>query len=227
MAAIRTALLALACAALAACSHTTPAAVRMTDGRLLTGTATAALSAGTFEVVDPASRLRCFGNYDQFSSSIELSAPVTCSDGRVGVIRLTRSPDLLSGSGTVTMTDGSVGNVAFGSLAASVIAPPVPVVAAIADPAPEPIPDAASIATWKSLDSPHADAGLASVPTPVAPSNAAYTPPSSYGGGGCYSGNYYGATSCITGRAKTQYVSGYYRKNGTYVRSYYRSRGRR
>lgn len=36
-------------------------------------------------------------------------------------------------------------------------------------------------------------------------------------------GSYYGATSCITGLPRTTYVSGYYRKNGTYVQPYYRS----
>jgi Bacterial SH3 domain len=36
----------------------------------------------------------------------------------------------------------------------------------------------------------------------------------------------YGAISNITGRPKTTYVRGYYRKNGTYVRPHYRSRRR-
>jgi hypothetical protein len=40
----------------------------------------------------------------------------------------------------------------------------------------------------------------------------------------CRNSNYYGATSCITGLPKTTYVSGYYRKNGTYVKPYYRSK---
>ena len=40
---------------------------------------------------------------------------------------------------------------------------------------------------------------------------------------GCVDRNSYGATSCETGRAKTEYVSGYYRKDGTYVKGYYRS----
>jgi hypothetical protein len=36
-------------------------------------------------------------------------------------------------------------------------------------------------------------------------------------------GSYYGQMSENTGRAKTVYVNGYYRKDGTYVRSHYRS----
>jgi hypothetical protein len=34
----------------------------------------------------------------------------------------------------------------------------------------------------------------------------------------------YGDISSKTGRPKTKYVQGYYRKNGTYVEGYYRSR---
>lgn len=34
---------------------------------------------------------------------------------------------------------------------------------------------------------------------------------------------YYGEISAKTGRPKTKYVKGYYKKNGTYVKGYYRS----
>ncbi|CRX37967.1 hypothetical protein [Estrella lausannensis] len=37
------------------------------------------------------------------------------------------------------------------------------------------------------------------------------------------SANGYGEISKTTGRARTNYVNGYYRKNGTYVKPYYRS----
>lgn len=40
-------------------------------------------------------------------------------------------------------------------------------------------------------------------------------------------GSYYGQISDNTGRPKTVYVRGYYRRDGTYVRSHYRSRPRR
>lgn len=39
-------------------------------------------------------------------------------------------------------------------------------------------------------------------------------------------GSYYGEISAATGRPKTVYVRGYYRKDGTYVRGHYRSRPR-
>lgn len=50
--------------------------------------------------------------------------------------------------------------------------------------------------------------------------NPSTTTPSGY----CGNSNYYGAISCVTGLPKTQYVSGYLRKDGTYVRPYYRSK---
>lgn len=40
-------------------------------------------------------------------------------------------------------------------------------------------------------------------------------------------GSYYGEISKDTGRPKTVYVKGYYRKDGTYVRSHYRSKSKR
>lgn len=69
-------------------------------------------------------------------------------------------------------------------------------------------------------------AGGASVlcyPSDVTPAKQAqqYTymaPAPSYGATG------YGAISTVTGLPRTTYVSGYYRKNGTYVKPYYRSK---
>lgn len=50
----------------------------------------------------------------------------------------------------------------------------------------------------------------------------------SYSGYPCAeNGSCYGDVSAVTGRAKTQHVSGYYRSDGTHVRGYYRSPGRR
>jgi hypothetical protein len=40
-------------------------------------------------------------------------------------------------------------------------------------------------------------------------------------------GSFYGEISKTTGRPKTVYVQGYYRKDGTYVRGHYRSKPRR
>jgi hypothetical protein len=99
-------------------TYTTPAAVQMGDGVKLVGTTSASLSSGTFEVADPASSLRCSGNYDPLDMAPTITAPVVCSDGRTGVIIVTRTADGLSGSGSVVMSDGSSGRVGFGRLAA-------------------------------------------------------------------------------------------------------------
>ncbi|TCK30138.1 hypothetical protein EV667_0225 [Ancylobacter aquaticus] len=172
-----------------ATSYTTPAAVRLSTETVLIGTTTAALSGGTFEVSAPDGSLKCAGTYDAYDTSAVLSAPFTCSDGRYGTVTVTRSPDRLSGKGTISLSDGSVGAVAFGKDAAAAIEPPPP-------------------------ESPPVLAGLA----------AAATAPASPYGSGCQSTNTYGAMSCVTGRPRTTYVRGYYRRNGTYVRPYYRSR---
>lgn len=108
-----------ACLALSGCgSMTVPAAVRMDDGSQLVGTTTASMSAGTFEV--SGNGLSCFGNYDQFSSAPTLSAPFRCSDGRTGMMTINRTPDLMAGVGTATLSDGHTARVAFGRLAGSV-----------------------------------------------------------------------------------------------------------
>lgn len=54
---------------------------------------------------------------------------------------------------------------------------------------------------------------------PSAPSGYYSKPSSAY----CSNSNYYGAISCTTNRPRTNYVRGYYRKNGTYVKPYWRS----
>jgi hypothetical protein len=51
----------------------------------------------------------------------------------------------------------------------------------------------------------------------IRPTTAAPAPPVAE------NGSYYGETSAATGRPKTVYVNGYYRKDGTYVRGHYRS----
>ena len=45
-----------------------------------------------------------------------------------------------------------------------------------------------------------------------------------YSYGCAENGSCFGDISSYTGRAKTVYVKGYYRKDGTYVRSHYRSK---
>lgn len=113
----------LAVTALCACGTiiSEPAAVRMTTGMLLVGTATASLSEGKFHVATGDDKISCSGTYDPLDTSTAITAPVSCSDGRIGTISLTRTSDGLAGSGVVTMANGDKGAVAFGRLASTVI----------------------------------------------------------------------------------------------------------
>jgi hypothetical protein len=94
-------------------SITLPVVVIQAGGHVLSGTTTAAPSGGHFSVTDGS--LTCSGTYDAWDVSPVLSIPVSCSDGRSGVLSATRYPDGMSGSGTVRLNDGSVAKFAFGS----------------------------------------------------------------------------------------------------------------
>lgn len=107
--------------ALAGCgTYSTPAAVQISDGRQMVGTATAAASGGTFHVTDGRG-FSCDGTYDAFDSGRVISAPVLCSDGKIGTITIQRTPDLMSGTGEFVLNDGTHGRVAFGKLAPTVL----------------------------------------------------------------------------------------------------------
>lgn len=103
---------------------TVPAAVRMDTGETLIGTATAAMDGGKFSVKSPSGSQTCSGTYDPFDNRPTISAPFNCSGGEFGTMTVTRNADMRSGSGTVTLSNGTSGRVAFGSSAASVIASP-------------------------------------------------------------------------------------------------------
>lgn len=110
----------LLCGLLAGCGTTTmPASVSMDDGTHLVGTATASMSAGTFEVATADKSLTCSGNYDQYSTARLLTAPFVCTDGRSGAMAILRTPDLRAGTGTADLSDGTRARVAFGRLAGS------------------------------------------------------------------------------------------------------------
>ena len=200
----------LACIGLNGCGTvSTPAAVHMVDGNLLTGTASASVSAGTFTVSSPTNSLRCSGSYDQFDKSYQIKAPVSCSDGRSGVVTLIRTPDLMSGAGTVKMSDGSSGLVGFGQMAASVVV--------------------------TASDAPSSPIDLYGSSTPAVYSGNCPTPESVDAAGhrcggrsaasrpGGYDGYSTAPRSSVYSGGPIQ-VRGYYRKNGTYVRPHSRRR---
>lgn len=112
----------IACAAalafgLAGCSITVPVAVvgKGFEGGVLKGTATAALTGGTFTATN--GKLTCGGNYDALDTSTTITIPVLCNDGRKGIIIATRSNSGTAGGGTYTLSDGSNGNFIFGEAA--------------------------------------------------------------------------------------------------------------
>lgn len=187
-------------------SLTVPAAVRLSDGTAMVGTTTASVSGGTFKVATADGSINCGGNYNALDMSPTISVPVTCSDGKLGRAVVTRSADGMSGSGYVETSDGRTGRVAFGNNADSVLGP---------------LTSPPTQAATAALASPIGQGQPTSVPPPYRV--AGVSPSYSSGPSACVSTNRYGAISCVTGLPRTNYVSGYYRKNGTYVRPYYRS----
>ncbi len=110
---------------LAGCgSITLPTAARFEDGTALTGTATASISGGTFQLSQPGGTLSCNGTYDALDTSPTITIPVTCSDGRYGSAVITRARDGMSGTGSFTTSDGKRGVVAFGNNAGLILAAP-------------------------------------------------------------------------------------------------------
>jgi hypothetical protein len=100
---------------LTGCSITVPVAVINEDGHILRGTSTANLSGGTFEVTD--GKLTCAGSYDSLDTSVTISMPVHCNDGRKGFVIATREKSGVSGSGRVRLNDGSEADFVFGKAA--------------------------------------------------------------------------------------------------------------
>ncbi len=85
----------IAMLSLAGCSTTVPVAVIGANGQILRGTATAAMDGGSFMVTDR--KLTCAGSYDSWDTSVTISMPVHCSDGRKGLVIATRDASGISG----------------------------------------------------------------------------------------------------------------------------------
>lgn len=104
---------------LAGCSRTVPVAVISQNGDIMRGTATAALSGGTFQVAGKVNGVEtaCSGNYDALDTSQTITMATLCSDGRKGIITATRDNNLLNGSGRVRLNDGTEADFVFGTAA--------------------------------------------------------------------------------------------------------------
>jgi hypothetical protein len=97
-------------------SITQPVVVIGKGGQILRGTATASLASGSFNVTD--GKLTCGGSYNSLNTSQTISMPVTCSDGRRGIVIATRDDSGLTGAGTVRLSDGEEATFMFGPAAA-------------------------------------------------------------------------------------------------------------
>ena len=108
---------ALVSALCSGCSTTWPVAVvsKGIPGGVMRGTATAAVSGGSFKVSNGS--LSCAGDYDAFDYSPTISVPVLCTDGRKGIITVTRDNSGMSGGGHFTLNDGTTGDFIFGAAA--------------------------------------------------------------------------------------------------------------
>lgn len=104
-------------AQLTACSITEPVVVIGQNGMTLHGTATATLSGGSFFATD--GKLTCSGNYNGMSTDVTISMQALCSDGRKGIVLVTRESSGTSGHGTVRLNDGTEWTFIFGAAAAN------------------------------------------------------------------------------------------------------------
>lgn len=110
---------------LAGCSKTLvsePALVQLPNGKTLRGTTEASLSKGTFSVSDNAAKLTCSGTYDPLDTNKQITAAVSCNDGRTGTVSITRDDTGLGGTGTATLSDGTTATASFGAPARKAIA---------------------------------------------------------------------------------------------------------
>lgn len=102
---------------LSACSITEPVVVIGPGGLTLKGTARATMSGGSFFATD--GKLTCSGNYNSMSMEPTISMQTLCSDGRKGIVIVTRESSGTAGHGTVRLNDGSEWTLIFGAAAAN------------------------------------------------------------------------------------------------------------
>lgn len=111
---------AMSAMSLASCALTVPVAVISGKGEVMRGTSTATMSGGSFQVAGKLNgkAAKCAGTYDSLDTSVTISMPVHCSDGRKGFVIATRQANGLDGSGRVRLTDGTEADFVFGRAAA-------------------------------------------------------------------------------------------------------------
>ncbi len=115
---IRAALGCLCLLGLAACDVAYPVTVIGADGMTFRGSATDTfLHGGSFQATN--GNAVCTGTYDKYQDISTVSFPVVCNNGLRG-IGTAFFQSATTGSGTVTMTDGSQWQFIFGQAALSI-----------------------------------------------------------------------------------------------------------
>src|SRR4051812_28559574 len=94
-----------------ACSRTLPVAAIMSNGQTFRGTQTAEPSGGHFSV--SADNVTCVGDWNPWEQSDTIAVPVLCSDGRKGILTVTRTESRRSGGGRIRLSDGTEGDFIF------------------------------------------------------------------------------------------------------------------
>jgi hypothetical protein len=180
------------------------ASLRTSEGAVLVGSITEQGDRGAI-LLKSSGGLSCTSDYGFSVGENNLTVPLQCSDGRIGIAKFVR-PTPGNAIAQVTFQDGSSGQIGVGSFAANVIAKQ----AAYSSPSGSSAEQSSNPEILGSRISP-ADPTIPSATTPSVP----------YYGGGTIG---YGAISSVTGLPRTEMVSGHFRRDGTYVRPYYRSR---
>jgi hypothetical protein len=93
-----------------------PVSAKMNSGETFNGSTIASRDGGHFSVQSSRHSVKCSGIYDPKDRRPTIALPVKCSDGRTGQAEVTRTPDLMSGSGKVKLSDGSTGRLAVGTV---------------------------------------------------------------------------------------------------------------
>jgi hypothetical protein len=180
------------------------ASLRTSEGAVLVGSIAEQGDRGSI-LLRSSGGLSCTSDYGFSVGETNLTVPLQCSDGRVGVAKFLRQTPG-NAIAQVTFQDGSSGQIGVGSFAANVVAKQV----AYSSPSGLSAEQSSNPEILDSRISP-ADPTIPSATTPSVP----------YYGGGTTG---YGAISSATGLPRTEMVSGHFRRDGTYVRPYYRSR---
>lgn len=93
------------------CSITVPVGVISQRGNVLTGSATATISTGNYNVSN--GTLSCSGSFDPGPGDV-VPIRTMCNDGRSGSGQAIRDASKVAGRGTITLSDGETAEFIFG-----------------------------------------------------------------------------------------------------------------